>query len=430
MILTQTDDDTNNEKTIVKYFFSIPYWDDEVYQVEKEEALNRGTFYAVSYYSKNKPAILEFYNNQMLEYRYIYDINRIITHRENYTKGIPDGYWFEYTNVKYFAYPKRRVFYDNGVVLSTTLFTYYSNGQTKSEENFQGLVNFINESEIVEDDAVRDGYTRIYDRKGLIIYEAFFTNGLKDGEERISDFSNVDIDSLLQNQGVDIQNLSDIEKYKRFVSLYTYYKAGKMKEINHFNEGIRELQTTLFDYINNRKINIFYNDDGNEARRDITVKDTMGRTIRITKFMDGTMPYGLWEYYDNEARLIKTERYLNGYKHGEWQYYQYINDIRKTTLLEHYEDDQLVYFKNFDYDGDTGKRLQESRFNGNGQPDGEWFYYDDNDNLIQKQEYNNGIPHGIWLWWKVLDDGRIETQKYVIYDNGEIITTYEYEYDE
>ncbi len=422
-----TDSDIENN---IKYFFSIPYWDDDVYQVEKSEALNRGTFYAVSYYSKNKPAVLSYYNNQLLEYRYFYDPNRIILKRESYEEGVADGYWFEYINIRYFPYPKRRIFYDKGVPLSTTLFTYYSNGQIMSEENFQGLSNFQPDSEIVQENSIRDGYTRIYDRKGFIIYETFFTNGLKDGEERISDFHNIDIDDLLTNQGIDIEKLDQIEKYKKFVSLYSYYKAGKMKEIHHFNEGIRELQSTIFDYINNKKINIFYDDNGNESRRDITVKDNMGRTVRITKFVNGTMPYGLWEYYDNNANLIKTERYMDGFKHGEWQYYEYINDVRKTVRLEHYENDQLIYFKIFNYDGNTGKRLDENRFNGNGQPDREWYYYDDNDNLIHKQEYKDGIPDGIWLWWDVLEDGRIETQRYVIYEDGEIIQSYEYEYDE
>ncbi len=422
-------DATTEEKEFGKYFQSIPYWKDDDYEISKEDALNRRSFYKVYYYSKNRPAMLDYYNNMQLAYRYYYNKEGIITKRESYKEGNLDGYIFEYINIRFYPMVRRKVLYDNGIPKATTLYTYYQNTRVRSEENFNGEVNFIPETETTPDGIVRDGYSRVYDRKGFNVYEVYFTNGLKDGEERISDFTGIDIDEMLESQGLNSSSMDEITKYKIFTGIFSRYKAGKVKTINHFSQGVRELQETLFDYQNNTKINVFY-EKGNEVRKDITVKDELGRTIKITKFMDSTLPYGLWEYYDEDRNLIKTERYRNGLRHGEWQYYNYINDIRRVVKLEYYDDDKMESFSIFNYDYITGKRLDENKFNSIGQPQGEWFYYDEDDNLTHKQEYLNGVPNGIWVWWKVLEDRRLETQRYVIYKNGEVVETHKYEYDE
>ncbi|MFW5799503.1 MAG: hypothetical protein ACOCV8_01710, partial [Spirochaetota bacterium] len=355
------------------------------------EAYERGNFYRVIFYSKIKPAILEYYKDMKLQYSYVYNENRIIQARKSYDDGVSDGFWFNYINIRYKPYIQKRTLYDKGIPLTTTLYTYYPDGNIKSEQNFQGDASFIDGTEEVSPNSIKDGYTRKYNKNEKLIYEVFYTNGLKDGEERI-------------------------------------FENGKIKEIHHYNEGVRELQSTLFDYENNTKINTFYQ-NGNQIRKNIYVKDELGRTVNIKTYMESSMPYGLWEYYDEDTRLIKTERYREGLKHGEWQYYKYINDNRKVVRLEKYKNDSLIYSKNFYYNEETGNRLQEERYNQAGLPDGEWFYYDDNHNLIKKEEYKDGVPNGIWLEWVVLEDGRIETKNYIIFRNGEVIQNYEYEYD-
>ncbi len=429
--------DTKDGK-LVRYFFSIPYWNNDVYQIEPREAMERGNYYRVEYFTELKPQTLEYYNNWKLQYRYVYDESRIIKKRESYKDGVPNGFWYEYIEVKFFAHTRRRIFYDTGIPVYTTLFTYYANGKVRSEENFEGETDFIKGTDTMPDESARDGYTRIYSRNGNILYEVFYTENLKNGVERIADLSKLKItipfsetDEIIQNvlsQYPNLQVENTPEMMKKIIIKYPQIEADKLKEIYHFTDGVRELQSTLFDYETNTKINKFYK-EGQEVRKDITVKDKLGRTIKIEKFVNSTMNYGLWEYYDTEARLIKTERYKDGLKHGEWQYYEYINGVRKIVMMEKYENNDLLFTRIFEYDSKTGKRLNEYGFK-DGLPDKEWFYYDKNHNLVEKQEYKDGKPDGIWIWWKVLDDGRLQTEKYVIYKEGEIIETHSYSYDE
>ena len=109
----------------------------------------------------------------------------------------------------------------------------------------------------------------------------------------------------LENENIEKSN---VEIFRKILYTYPYFEAGELEVVTHYDEGLRELQTTLFDKQNNTRINIFY-EDGEELRRDIMVFDNLGRTIRITKYIDGSVPYGLWEYYDSDSRLIKTESF-------------------------------------------------------------------------------------------------------------------------
>lgn len=432
------------KKQIERFFFSIPYWDDNVYQIEKRDAIKRGNFYRVLYYSESKPALLQYYHNMKLQYLYLYDENRILKKREAYKDGIPEGYWFEYINIRYFPYVKRKVYYDKGKIISTTMFTRFSNGKIKSEENFSGETKFRPDTEQVLNNSIRDGYTRIYDKYGNILYEAFFNEGKITGEERITDLSAFGIQefpikethptmNLIRKYNPEFNSTEPAEILKQLLSINSnFISSGKMKTIRHYNEDVKDLQFTEYDYLfdgeNYKTVNTFF-ENGNEIRRDIFVKDKYGRIVKITKWKDRDKEYGLWEFYDEENRLIKTQRYRNGTRHGEWQDYEYINNERKIIKVETYKNDNLITTKNLQYEPTTGKRLKEENYK-NGLPNGDWYYYDQNHNLIKKEEYKNGVPDGIWLDWAVLDDGRLETRKYIIYRNGEITQTKEYEYDE
>ncbi len=438
------DVEDNTKKQIERYFFSIPYWDDEDYQIEKREAIKRGNFYKVLYYSEARPEVLQYYHNMRLQYVYLYNENRVLKKREAYKDGIPDGYWFEYINIRYFPHVKRKIYYDNGKITTTTLYTHYSNGKIKSEENFSGNTNFRSDSEQIKENSIRDGYTRIYDKYGNILYEAYFNNGKIDGEERIVDFSGFGIEGFPINK--DNAVIKQIKKYKPdfdstepaevLKQLLTinpnFISNGKMRSIKRYDDDVLDLQSTDYDYLfdgkNLKIINAFF-DKGNELRRDIIVKDKFGRIVKITKWKDGDKEYGLWEFYDQDNRLIKTQRYKDGTRNGEWQDYEYINNERKIIKVETYKNDELVTTKNLQYNQNTGKRLKEENYK-DGLPNGDWYYYDDNHNLIKKEEYDSGVPDGIWLYWTVLKDGRLETQRYIIYRNGEITQTKEYEYDE
>lgn len=384
---------SSSQEVLVKYFFSIPYWrDDDAYQISEAEALERGNYYKVIYYSKGRPAIIEYYQNQAIQYRYNYSEHMIIKSREAYENGVPDGFWFAYKEVKAFPRIRKRILFDMGTAVSTTLYTYYFNGETKSEQNFSGNAGFTGISDEISEEHIKDGYVRKYDREGRLLYEAYYTDGLLDGEERI-------------------------------------FEDGKIKEVHHYNKGVRSLQSALFDLDNNTRINIFY-EDGEEIRKDIIARDIHGRTVKIQKYLDKSIPYGIWEYYDDDARLIKIERYKNGMRHNEWQYYKYINDVRKMTKIEKYKEDDLKFIKNFYYDDITGRRTKEECYNKEGLPHKEWYYYDDKHNLLKKEIYIDGIPNGTWITWDYSRDGRMESQSYVVYENGEIVDTYEYEYDE
>lgn len=129
---------------------------------------------------------------------------------------------------------------------------------------------------------------------------------------------------------------------------------------------------------------------------------------------------GEWNYYSNTGKLIKTENYLNGKKHGCWKTYS----AQTAILLEetNYQDGVLngewkIYYANGDISSVmnyiNGKRngITESYYTGKA--------------LMSKGVYHEGYKTGTWEYFDA--EGKLRKSEEM--DKSEATRTYLYFYN-
>jgi len=127
-----------------------------------------------------------------------YDIYGRVVKEEHYMEGISDG------NIK--------------------RFFYHVNGKLKREES-------CNESEEI------DGWLKLYDEAGNLIFEEFFKNGISDGIAKKKIYrSNGLLEKIEIHKEVDNPSFP-LFKRKLITKIYWYDTEGKLESIENYNEG-------------------------------------------------------------------------------------------------------------------------------------------------------------------------------------------------
>lgn len=397
-----------NEVEVVEteYFQSLAWWYDYGNAIKLDELDDHPTFYKVGYDADEQVVSMEHYHNNQLTTQVLYGHSRTPKVFRMFKDGEPHGHWIyyqeyyreiddsfyeinvyenpSYDEINHWIDPLPPVFsnniarielYRNGNLIETTYYFYDEQGHKIREENYKPD----------KENGVKWGYFRQYDTRGYLIEEEYYINGQEELVFSQGDF----FPQLNRVIWEEIREYRDGQLHGSFI---TYNEIGQKVKIEYYNEGDR-IRTTLFTYYQNNQMN------------------AVPPIESIKRFTDGR-PDSLWEFFNQEGKLIETRNYLSGDPTGYWYEYEYYQGIRRPVIIKFFDEGQIHSLARKYYYPNGNLMLEENYKQG--KPDGFFRHYDEEGNILIIQEFKEGEPSGTWYYFDYLNG------------DCEILQTYEF----
>lgn len=138
-----------------------------------------------------------------------------------------------------------------------------------------------------------EGAVRLYDRKGFIVQESNYRNGLLHGERRFY-YPSVD-----NNTGLPIK------------------EAGELYLISNYSEGIEHGTETWYYQTVYRPFPCVTTDSAGIARQDTCRQLIITKGLEIINYKKGSL-HGKYELYDQNGVLVSKGKYKDGMETGKW----------------------------------------------------------------------------------------------------------------
>ena len=437
---------------------------------EKQLKYKNGSYYEInreipytgsvlSHYESGEIKSKKYYRNGKKEGKWVgYYKNKNIFWEKNYKNGKLDGYQYSYNSEDYRGIrPDWEAMYESGYLMSEGDYhnniEYSDNGEFKEyltvyivggTRTTDELIVLPKEREYLKLETVRlKKYKKYIEGKiniglyGNIVEELdrnmLIQDGIvKDKETEINklDFSNsigkYKYKIYIGTKGVGTLEKTKIGEWKK------YNKNGQLLETRNYDKGIVEY------YNENGKIKLHSKDE--------LISYYKNGEIKLKKnYIDDKKEEWI-EYYENGNVKYKGV-YKNGEKDGKWIFY---DENGKIDRRENYRIGDLLvkgYNYNPDYDNpidygmlisswgrigemeleQTGKThtpfygedqiYSEGNYK-NGKKEGEWIFYDYDNNPAAKGNYKDGKANGEWITY---DEETQFTGKVIgYYNNGEL----------
>lgn len=369
-----------------------------------------------------------------------YDSDGLISVSINYSAGLKDG------NRTY--YNKDSIIIKQETFLNDTLlsvYNYYNNGSLKSffpyekgvlngsgfEYDTTGLKIVWNNYDIGK---LKKRIINRYDNSGkktgfwcefyngILIKETSYTNGLKNGVERIFNNKGDLVKIQKYSNGkllVDVKEMQTVQVKKELSAQGFIAKSGGFND-NGKPHGIHRnydstgavTASTVFD-------------NGIKIGEGIVLKTGRKNSHWKTYYSNGALKakgsykngvkIGLWQYYYPNGNIESSGEYLYGKEEGLWtEYYESGKERVLTNYAEGYRDGEykefddsgaLVVNGNYKDDYEEGEwiyKIGDVTQKGNylsGNRNGEWFYYYNEKQIIFRGSYQAGMPIDKHLFW-------------------------------
>lgn len=301
--------------------------------------------------------------------------------------------------------------------------------------------DFALKSEIYYKHGLRDGYYKVYDKKGnlmtitkyvndveqviasemkpLQVQHEYYPNGrirrevsFRDGKREgtwreFDEEGNVTSSQIYHNGRLVLSGVMDTDGTRRgeWVELYPdstlraqgqylngkrsgewkfYYQGGMLEQVGNYVNDLYDGVWTWYDEAGNRQ--------------------------KEESFLDG-VPEGPYIEYDASGTVIATGNYFDGMKSGHWK--EQAGDVVSEGDYRngHQVGEWISTYLN-------GKMAFKGSFKG-GYPDGTHYYYYPNGKLREIQNYSGGIRHGVWK--KFLDTGELFFEETYEQDKDEVL---------
>ncbi len=293
----------------IRYFQGLAWWYDYGNEITKQEAQTLPSFY-VGYFDQNDDVKrLEYYHDGKLGFVKLYGERRIILKIEMYKDGAKHGNWFYYDYINNDRVISKVENYVNGELNTVRKFAYDGLGRKTREENYKA-------------NDVKDGLFEYYE-DGKIQKVEIYRNDAKIG-----------------------------------VWLY-YNENGRVKRVEKYFDGQMTENTVTSEVTEYEEViqdaSIPYN------IRIERIEDPAGYTLRYfrtdqpsillkeERYNKNDLKNGLWSYYDETGRLIKTEDYRKDVRNGIWKNYTYIKGKRQVQQLIQFKDGETRKVTNYEY---------------------------------------------------------------------------------
>ncbi len=306
----------------------------------------------------------------------------------NYTSGKKNGLKLSYSDSCNIILEE---YFENDIKQKYSTFFYDVKGHKKWKK-----INFI--------DNVKEGKSYEYAIDGRLISILFYKKGTLMGKEKINRYDKLNKKKDTWKVFYENGKLKEEMRYKNDL-LNGYYKEydkqGKLIKATLYIDGVPQSFTQELAALDIRKEYFPNGEVKKEGIYDITGKEN-----------------GLFKYFDETGKIIKSEIYLHGVL------------LAKGLIDE--EGKRQGYWEEYYKDGvlkSKGKYKDGKRI-------GEWEYFFANKQLQQKGTYLDGEkPTGLWIWY--YDDGNIlrkenfrkgkeDGMMYEYTQQGKVITEGEY----
>lgn len=278
---------------------------------------------------------------------------------------------------------------------------------------------FIYEDESIGNESEKI-YYRIKDDKDRIFLSTF-RNG-----ERVEEW-----ERIYNEKGEVIEDTHRFSMINAEIKLgYKYNEYGKMTEsILYDIDGTPERIDT-FEYEDKRLKKIIVKLQGYEEIYPSTMKEFIYKNGKLINekeyiFPDKLIRETIFEYTDDLITLRREERYLPS-RISSYFRFTYNKD-KKITKEEFYQDNNLVYTKNYLYDDKGRNIIQELKDNFETLQGMMEYRYIDSD--IKKSRLNDFLKERFYL--EFIDNGLVESEKgFTKSQNGDFEYELFYEYDD
>lgn len=380
----------------------------------------------------------KFYNDSgkiVLEVNYLKDLkhgkrityseNEII--EENFKKNVKNGF----TNIYYKNYilKKSTPFkdgYEDGVSKK-----YSKDGRVitifKYKKGF--LVDRIKINRKDSKEKKHGKWKWFYDN-GVVKSEGYFLHGKKNGYFKLytREGDLLNIEKWKNNEKlVDVAELAKLEIKKEYYANGTIKAEASYK--NNKPEGIRREYNKngkiVASYIFNEGKKIAEGIIDEEGIRDGKWKEFYNKSgeLRAVGEYDKGKKIGEWKFYFKNGNLEQIGKYnKKGYPEERWIWYYKLGNIlreenyylgKRDGLMVEYDENEKIITKGEYFDGvkegewfyKLGNYMEKGNY-ASGQRYGKWKHYDDEDNLLYEGKYIDGNRQGDHFWYR--KDGTIK----------------------
>ncbi len=304
------------------------------------------------YPNGNIQEISEYYDGQLNGKFSSYYANGKIKVKGNFTLGAADSTFEAY--------------YYNGNLAEKG--SYIISPRISPYDSTQLIENIKKSDEIV---SIKKGKWFYYYNNGEIMEETYF-KPLDTNEYILNYFDTSGIKIVSNGKG----------------SIKSYYPSGKLKVLEHINEGVKDGNYYYYKPNGEIRKSGFYH----LGKRDSTWKErfiTSDQLYQINSYTKG-VKNGVFKEFTSSGDLLIDGNYIAGKKNGYWIYY-YSN--KNIDMQGGFKDNQQHGYWKFYYP--KGQIYYEGEFI-NGQKDSTWKFYYNNGNLWRNGIYSLDQKNGLW----------------------------------
>ena len=349
----------------------------------------------ISYYQNKQIKSVGYWKNAQLDSTWLfYDSTGNLILKENYSENLKEGFSIEFDTTGYIKkqtqYKKgvknglEKIFFDHSELIKFT--TIYDNGKKNGETleynknqkiitilNYnKGLLSKKEEINRYDSDGNKQGIWKDFHENGKIKKEVIYFHGKKDGFEKIYDKKGKIQELQSYNNGIESKNeISLGVVYNKVVLNNNNYLLGVVE--NNLKQG-------LFKELNSNDEVISYRFYKN---------DTLFYKGNYDSLNNKT---GKWIYYWGNGNIMIEGEYFQNLKTKEWKYYYKNGNIQqKGTYIKNLPNGLWEWW----YDGKRKRRTEEYL---NGRENGIVNEYDTNGVIITYGEYVYGEREGEWYY--------------------------------
>ncbi|OQY00584.1 MAG: hypothetical protein B6I20_08555 [Bacteroidetes bacterium 4572_117] len=399
-------------------------------------------------------------------YNKFYYGNKQISSEGLMRNGKPDGYWKTYyVNGKMkseglrtnFELDSTWVFYDDkGNISKKISYKYGKKNGYCVEYKFVGdsvKLNTVVAKELYVND-LRQGISEYYYDDGKLFQQINFVDNQKQGKGieydkngRIISLFKFRHDIMVAKERINRYN----KQHEKQGTWKEFFPNGKLKQESYYRKGFLHGYVKTYNnkgkvLLSERYINgeLYVEKPSDKTKVDFRKEYYKNGKLKTSGAFKENVKVGVHRDFSNDGKVVSAKTYSSsgwvmadgivdkkGKRQGEWKYFF---KSGKLKVIGSYKNGRRVGFWKFLYE--NGQEEQSGTYSKKGRPEGEWKWYFENGKLLRKEELTKGKLDGNYVEYDdneaivakgLYVDGLKEGEWY--YHLGDIIEEGNYKFD-